>query len=95
MHLVVPMFFRLLYYCGLRESEAINLCVGDINQITKTIHIKESKNGKERFVPMSDYIANKLIEYMRILHPNNITTNVLLPNIYGTTLNRRSMYSIF
>jgi len=30
-HLVMPMLLRLLYYCGLRLSEATQLCVGDVD----------------------------------------------------------------
>ena len=43
----------LCYGCGLRRSEALNVQLKDINFDDRIIHVKQGKNYKDRFVPMS------------------------------------------
>lgn len=45
---------RLIYYCGLRISEALNLTVKDIReqQGSPHLHIRNGKGGKDRYVPL-------------------------------------------
>lgn len=64
MHLILPAVFRLLYGCGLRISEAMNLCVGDIDFAKGTLYIHDTKFRKERVIPMAD----SLTEYLAIYH---------------------------
>tara|TARA_B100001029_G_scaffold165120_1_gene156545 strand:- start:305 stop:1222 length:918 start_codon:yes stop_codon:yes gene_type:complete len=52
----------LLYGCGLRISEALNLNYGDINN-EDHILIK-GKGGKERIVPMMKYIKKAILDYI-------------------------------
>jgi len=47
----------ILYFCGLRRTEAVKLNIEDINLETATVHVKHGKGYKERLVP---------------IHPNNI-----------------------
>ena len=53
-------YLRLIYSCGLRLSEGLNLTVNDINGKRKLIHI-HGKGAKDRYVP----IADKTYEYLR------------------------------
>ncbi len=70
-HLVMPLLFRILYGCGLRVSEAINLRVADVNLDSGTLHILHGKNGRERLVPMSHSLAKRCQDYaMNILKEN-------------------------
>jgi integrase len=52
-HVLIPVVFRLLYSCGLRVSEAINLERKDIDLDTGVLTIREPKNRQDRYVPMS------------------------------------------
>ena len=52
-HVVIPVFFRVLYCCGLRLSEARCLKVADVDLTTGTLLIQQSKGPKDRTVPMS------------------------------------------
>ena len=52
----------LLYGCGLRISEALNLNYGDIDN-EDHILIK-GKGGKERIVPMMEYIKKGITDYI-------------------------------
>ncbi len=70
-HLVMPLLFRILYGCGLRVSEVINLRVADVNLDSGTLHILHGKNGRERLVPMSHSLAKRCQDYaMNILKEN-------------------------
>src|SRR3989344_3649456 len=57
------LIFKLLYGCGLRVSELINLKKEDLNFQENLIHIKLSKGRKDRFVKMPDSIKNELEVY--------------------------------
>jgi site-specific recombinase XerD len=52
-HVLVPVVFRLLYCCGLRVSEAIALKRGDVDLRAGVLTIREPKNRRDRYVPMS------------------------------------------
>lgn len=52
-HLVLPVFFRLLYCCGLRTCEARTLRVENVDLQHGIIDIIESKGHRSRRVPVS------------------------------------------
>jgi integrase len=64
MHLILPAVFRLLYGCGLRISEAMNLCERDVDFVKGTLHIRDTKFRKERIIPMAD----SLTKYLKLYH---------------------------
>jgi len=55
---VLPVLFRVLYGCGLRVSEALNLKIRNIDWDKNTLLIQDAKFGKERLLPMSDSLAS-------------------------------------
>lgn len=63
-HLIIPVFFRLLYCCGLRSSEARLLDVDDVNLESGNLTIRQSKGNKDRNVVMSE----DLLHLCRIYH---------------------------
>ncbi len=52
-HLIMPLLFRILYGCGLRISEALNLKLQDIDLDSGVLTIIDGKFNKDRLVPMS------------------------------------------
>ena len=56
-HLVIPVFFRLLYCCGLRSSEARLLNVEDVDLENGKLMIRHAKGNKDRNVMMSEEIS--------------------------------------
>jgi len=62
-HIVIPVFFRLLYFCGLRSGEARLLHTPDINIDTGQVTIRESKGRKQRVIVMSDDMRLLLATY--------------------------------
>ncbi len=57
-HLVIPVFFRVLYCCGLRSSEARLLKVEDVDLETGKLTIRQSKGNKDRNVMMSEDVLD-------------------------------------
>jgi len=53
----------LAYSAGLRISEVVNLRQADIDFDRMQIHIRQSKYNKDRYVPLSRYMAQGLKKY--------------------------------
>lgn len=62
-HLIMPEVFRLLYGCGFRLGEVLNLRVSDadLNQGIVTVH--QGKFRKDRLVPLALSLVNRLRKY--------------------------------
>ncbi len=59
----------LCYACGLRVSELISLNTKDIDGEQKVIHIHLAKGSKDRRIPISDTLLDKLRVYWQNYHP--------------------------
>ncbi len=59
-HLVLPVFFRLLYCCGLRTCEARMLRVEHVDLETGHIDIMQSKGCVSRRIPVADDVLGLL-----------------------------------
>jgi site-specific recombinase XerD len=51
--------FRLIYACGLRIGEALNLEVRDLREPGR-VHLRETKGRKERYVPLPETMRGEL-----------------------------------
>ena len=67
-HLAFPLLYRMLYGCGFRISELLNLKVGDVDIESGVVHIRDAKNGNERLVPMSKSLSIKCQAYASNVH---------------------------
>jgi len=58
---------RLMYYCGLRISEAVSLEVQDIlgRETPPRLHIRNAKGGKDRYVPLAGAMLEELRGWWR------------------------------
>jgi integrase/recombinase XerD len=59
----------LIYACGLRRSELLNLRPTDVDSKRKMLLIRNSKGKKDRVVPISDKTINMLREYFVTYKP--------------------------
>ncbi len=59
----------LIYACGLRRSELLNITFKDINRNRMTLHVFQSKGKKDRIVPLSPKILEMIEEYYRAYRP--------------------------
>jgi len=88
-HLVIPVFFRVLYCCGLRLSEARRLKVEDVDLKTGKLVIRQSKGHKDRNVIMSGEVLDLCRIYhskVSRLYPNRVG---FFPNPKGNLYDRR------
>ncbi|MHC1772368.1 MAG: tyrosine-type recombinase/integrase [Flexilinea sp.] len=81
--LVIPVFFRLLYCCGLRSSEARLLALSDVNLSTGTIYIRESKGHKDRMVYLSDDLRQLCWNYDEKMRQKLPDREAFFPNKKG------------
>lgn len=63
MKYVLPVVFRIIYGCGLRVDEALSLKCGDVNLDEGYIIIRESKNGRDRMLPLSGSLIDVCVLY--------------------------------
>jgi integrase/recombinase XerD len=54
-----------IYACGLRIQEGVHLQIQDIDSSHGTIHIRNGKGGKDRYVPLPPKILEILREYWK------------------------------
>lgn len=59
----MPALIRLLYATGLRKGEALVLKDGDVNLEENYLLVTDSKNGKQRTIPISESLASVCREY--------------------------------
>jgi site-specific recombinase XerD len=59
----------LIYACGLRRGELLNLKLIDIDSQRGMIRINQGKGGKDRLVPISEKVLELLREYYQYEKP--------------------------
>jgi len=88
--------FRILYCCGLRISEALNLQYEDIDLVQGVLLVKKSKFFKDRLVPMSallQAVVEKYIPTAKLHYPEN---RHLFPSRFSNeSIVARVVYSYF
>ena len=62
-HIILPEVFRLLYGCGFRLSEVLNLKVRDVDLQQGVITVRQGKFGKDRLVPPAIEMVERLRRY--------------------------------
>lgn len=65
----------LVYSAGLRSKELRNLKLRDIDYDRMTIHIRQTKYNKDRYVPLSQLMVRGLEKYMEAYHPKEYLFN--------------------
>ncbi|MEX2512501.1 MAG: site-specific tyrosine recombinase/integron integrase [Cyclobacteriaceae bacterium] len=61
----------LIYACGLRRSELLNLKIIDVDSNRGLLIVRQSKGKKDRVVPLSVKTVDLLREYYKFEKPNN------------------------
>lgn len=82
-HLVIPVFFRLLYGCGMRLSEARLLKVKDIDLLNGVITVTNAKLDKHRQLPVSPELLKRLQEYCQSVHLLSAPDDWFFPGYSG------------
>lgn len=80
--------FRLVYACGLRVSEVINITVGNVNFSQNTINIIDSKRHVSRIVVFSNSVKICLEEYLKLFE---IEDDLLFKNMRNNKIHSSSL----
>lgn len=87
---------ELMYSSGLRVSELVNLNVNDVDLDNDLIRIF-GKGSKERIIPINDYAASSLNEYL-LNHRKELfkhgENNYLFLNNHGNKMTRQGFFKI-
>jgi len=92
---VYPVLFRVLYGCGLRISEALNLRIDNVDLKKCTLTIRESKFMKSRIVVMSDSLANVVSRFIEEHCMLSAESDFLFKNRDGSRRSTKAVYECF
>jgi len=59
----MPEIFHLLYSCGMRIDEVLQLSIADVNLITGVLKICDGKFRKNRLIPLALSTTDRLKKY--------------------------------
>lgn len=90
-HLVLKLLMRMLYGCGLRISEALNLRRADVDLENGILFIRDAKFGKERLVPMAETLTERCRQYSCEVH----TSDYFFPSPHGGRYKESTIYQLF
>jgi integrase len=63
-----PVILRMLYGCGLRISEALSLRMKDVDLSQGLLYIYDTKNHKDRVIPMDESLTSYCRKYAEHIH---------------------------
>jgi len=58
-------FYTLVYSCGLRLSEALNVNIGDVDGHRQSLHVHHGKGAKDRVIPLPESTLQVLRQYWK------------------------------
>ncbi|MEN8237325.1 MAG: tyrosine-type recombinase/integrase [Pseudomonadota bacterium] len=94
-HRIMPLLFRLLYGCGLRISEALNLRFQDVDLRTGVLTVIDGKFNKDRLVPMSSENINRCCGYVKQVHLFSDKNDYFFPAPNGYSVTKGNVYKNF
>jgi integrase/recombinase XerD len=94
-HFIMPVFFRMIYSCGLRSSEARLLKVEDVDLEAGILTIHHSKDDNSRLVPMSDELTERCRRYFCQVHMLPKGSDYFFPGIDGKPMTIGNVYHNF
>jgi site-specific recombinase XerD len=94
-HHIMPLLFRLLYGCGLRISEALNLRLEDIDLHDGVLTIIDGKFNKDRLVPLGTENAQRCSDFITTVHLLSDKNTYLFPAPNGQAITQGNAYKNF
>jgi integrase/recombinase XerD len=94
-HVVDSIMFRMIYGCGLRLSEALNLKLKDIDISEGTLAILQSKNNKDRKIPMAESLVDRCKKYNKGMHLFSDENDYYFKSPFNRRLDKSAAYRRF
>ena len=92
---VDPLLFRFLYGTGTRISEALNLTISDVNLDEGIVTICQTKNNKDRLIPMTQSLTDRMIVYMERFHRFSKHSAFVFPGAKMGRMDQSTAYNHF
>ncbi len=92
---IMPLLFRLLYGCGLRISETLNLRLKDVDLDTGVLTIIDGKFNKDRLIPMDSNLLCRCRDYTAKVHLFSDDKTYFFPAPNGRSITRGNAYRNF
>ena len=96
-NLVYPLVFRILIGCGTRITETLHIQRKDVDIENGTLLLLNTKNGKERIIPMAASLTQRCQAYMaknRFVRGFS-SSPWFFPNADGKPYNSKTVYDVF
>jgi site-specific recombinase XerD len=68
-HIRERVLFGLVYDTGIRIAELTNLLISDVDLDRKQIHVRQSKNKKDRYIPISKHAIRGIKKHIALNSP--------------------------
>ena len=94
-NLIYPALFRVLYGCGTRIQETLDLRLMDTDLNGGILTIHNGKGGKERILPISGDVHNALSRLVSHIHLFSSPETHLFMKIDGTPYTANTIYKFF
>ena len=94
-HLIMPVLFRILYCCGLRLGEVRRLERTDVDLISGVLLVRDSKNGNNRYIPMSAHLTDRCRDYAEQVHGSGSQSKYFFPAPDGGMISEINIYTNF
>lgn len=94
-HLIIPVIYRLIYFCGLRPNEGRELKRSDFCYENKTLYIRKNKSHRERLIPVSADVADMCRDYIEKSSAVYPDTEYMFPSPSGVPYKRRWLADTF
>ncbi|MGG4551340.1 tyrosine-type recombinase/integrase [Paenibacillus humicus] len=92
---IMPLLFRMLYGCGLRISEALQLKMRDVDLDSGVLTILDGKFNKDRLVPISHELLQRCRAYVKQVHMFSGTEAYFFPAPNGEAVTHNNVYKNF
>jgi len=92
-HFIMPLYYRMIYTCGLRPQEARLLKKEDVDLDQGIITIHHSKKDVSRLVPMSVELTDRCRQYS--VNVRFSPSNWFFPGLEGKPMTRGNAYHNF
>jgi integrase/recombinase XerD len=94
-YLIIPVIYRLIYFCGLRPNEGRELRRSDFCYESRTLYIRKNKSHRERKIPISDDMAEMCRRYLNVSTKLFPDTEYMFPSPSGKPYTKRWLADTF
>lgn len=88
---------ELLYATGIRSTEVRTLTIGDLNVQERTLYIRNGKGGRQRLVPLGEWVIPYALEHVHTARPFLVRltkTDLLFPTRNGRRIDASMLHKI-